>query len=80
MNLVTCMDKKAKEFDLTCEFVVDNLAHWNSSVKEKKYQLNSDDSSSLKIAKIYRYLNEHDTNICRLIRHKRNKEMARDLK
>ena len=73
MNLVTYMEKKVTEFDLTCQFVVDNLAHWNSSVKKKEYQLNSDDSSSLKVAKIYRYLNEHDTNICRLIQHKRNK-------
>ena len=80
MNLVRYMKEKETEFSSACKFIVDNVSHWNSSVKDKKFTLNNDDSSQIKITKIYRYLNEDDADICRLIRHKRNKEMARDFK
>ena len=73
------MKIKQTKFNTVCSIVADNISIWNKEVKDKKYKLNVNDSSLVKEAKIYRYLNEHDEDICRLILKEPNKAEPREI-
>ena len=74
------MKKKITEFDTICNYIYENMDVWNKNVKSKKYKLNENDSRSRVEAKIYRYMNEYDNNIHRLIQKEPNIERAANLK
>tara|TARA_Y100000310_G_scaffold26748_1_gene25507 strand:- start:3180 stop:3416 length:237 start_codon:yes stop_codon:yes gene_type:complete len=75
------MEKKITKLDLLCKAIDKNMDSWNKNVKDKEYTLNTNDSSSVKEAKIYRYMNQYDdNNIHKLIQKKLNIAEGADFK
>ena len=74
------MKKKTTEFNTICNYLYENMDVWNKNVKSKKYKLNENDSRLEIESKIYRYMNEYDDNIHRLIQQEPNIERAANLK
>ena len=74
------MKKKLTDSNTICNYLYENMDVWNKNVKSKNYHLNENDSRLELESKIYRYMNEYDDNIHRLIQQEPNIERAANLK